>query len=855
MHDAVDRDDVLDVSDTLVTPADPNRGLPQLYHSRSRLSSELSEDGGGGGEGGGSRRGSISDMSGANLTASRGLATHNTETSGAPTSNSSNVHVGAQRQQKLHLVDGEATRVSLTQSSDRISVLEPREVSVTMTTGVTPMSVSLDGARHVEGQNSKESLLHDATLPSGVSNQGEGEGEGAVIPSRPPPLRLMSSGGHEPLSPSIPSSSPGSGDVGRPLPLLSPLCTTPAPSHNTPPVSKETLPTAMVTTPQLTPTNNQTRLPSLLSPISTHPPSPVVTQISKDPHAVVDKPSLPPKIDTPQMLPPTSDTLMQGQTQKPSDSCDVLVTSEAGEVAASSAASPSGLSLRTEAKEKEEEEGEGEGSEDEMPLPVAAGSVSQEELTDAERRDPEIGGETGVPSHPSSPPRPLEPRPSADPSRPSGLSPFRDTASMKSEEEEQDNESVVSTSSSTKPSSPDMKREIKTVFLGTVAKDETNGASSEMKLLEHVVTDLSMEGGGEGGVASILDSGEQEMDLPDIDKLEMSESEESASSDSSSASDVEIKTILADSEKRGKKGSFDKGAFLQPPRAASVRSSSYSLASTPSVSPSPSPIPHSAPSQHSIPGSDVPIPYQKLSQVQRMREASKASITPTDSDDAVESLVVTLSRHLVASLRGGKKGEGGRGRGREGRKGGGRGRGREGREGEKHARLAPQHRKSQLTKSTKRSTITHKTPDIVIDPPEPRPPEPRPLQPLVISIPRNVLHHDLLGVTSDLQSQSGFTFSNEEDDDIIVTHSSAQQVKSNQFGTKSSVERINVCSPSHEWLSRRSPSSDIAQYPVPPEGTGGGVGVWRRELDISEMGLLPPAPSDPQVSLTIQSSQ
>ena len=393
-------------------------------------------------------------------------------------------------------------------------------------------------------------------------------------------------------------------------------------------------------------------------------------------------------------------------------------------------------------------------------------------------------------------------------------SPSKEEEEEEEEEEEVDNESVLSATSSTKDSpyftEPPEKQETETGFeLVSPVEGGVTDREVRLRAREVAVADINTEGGGEGGVACILDEGE--MDLADIDQqLQLTESEDSSSSDSSSGSEVDVP------------GS---PTFLEPP--VSRFHSSHSVATTPSISPSPSPDPHSGTSRHSVPVPKsetlptgpyfgVPLPVGQREMVQRSLSPSPTVGGPLMAP--ATPLVVSFKTELVASLRG-------RGRGRE--KVGSKWR-RKKQSSSGGAAVSSEKKQKQRLSQQKAAASPLKK----VDPPSLLPS-------LVIRIPRSFIHYELPGVTtSDLRA--GFV-DEEDDDDIIVTHSSAEQVKFNP-----SLERVKTDAASSVSFSQQG-----FQYSAPEGGTPS-QGVWRRELDISEMGLVAPpvAPAplvEPQV--------
>ena len=845
MHDGVDRDDLIDIADPFTTPADPDRGLPRLCRSRSRLSSEFSEDG----AEGGSRRGSVSESS---------------ITIRVPTMEVASTGEAEGQNRPITPVEGEAIQkpqlpLSSSLTSSVMPLTKPVDVSLATTcASISPLStesVQYKGDRRVS-----EPIIRPAVLP--VSSD---QGECTQLPLtavRPPPLRLMSMGSSDALplvSPVL--SSPGSashGTVARrtSLPLLSPLCTTPTPPHVFP-MTKVT----MATTPQLVPTTLPTQhVPPPPSPNSAHPPSLGLG------HTGSTASSQPwPPVDTDIHRESTSQLIGQEVTltqavpesshDRPHMSHDQAELSR-GQPESSHDQPESSKELTS--APRDTEVGERVGKQLDVPPSISSPPSFQASLSESKDHSSE---EEQSPPHkypPLSPPHhpPKSPLPHSETTPP--------------EERDRDSDQDVQSSgesraSSIPPPSPDseparktgLELERKTGFdvMTTPADAEKQATQHEsppgerMRVLE-VGRDIDMEGGGEGGVAFIL-HGEEEMELPGIEQqLQLSESDEDDEEDSSSSSGSEddVEPPLPEvSQSIGSEGFVDLGPkriFVQPPHSTFVRSSSHSLASTPSVSPSPSPIPQPSPlptSQHSMPTlSSVPVPEHKPSpsKTQAREEAkskavfSTAPLETTTTKSQTGPLIVSFRKHLVASLSKGTKEE-------------------VKRTSTKQQRMpsslpsshqpTPKPGKSPGAKLKKRrvgAPSVQAPPDIVIEPP--------PSSPLVVCISRSQLHHKMFGLTSAL-SQTTLTFSDEEDDDMIITHSSAEQVKFKppmertkpDIGServKSAMERIVV--PSQPRYSHSSPTSEQCSV----SEMGGGAGLWKRELDISEMGLLSSAP-------------
>ena len=840
---------MMDVSDPLATPADPNRGLPQLYRSRSRLSSEFSEEGGEGG----SRRGSFSDTS----TASRGVPTTEAVgsqiTASAGEQNCPVVDDVIQKTQPLQSVSSLPSGLSSIARRTR-----PVEVSLVRTTSVPALQTSslhyLGGDRRISEPN-----VRPVALPA-TPEQGSRPNPSLTL-TRPhlPPLHLMSSGRAGPLpiaSPTLPSPGFSAEGVRPSLPPLSPLCTTPTLSHATftnlakPQTVTPTGAVVVASMPQLMPTMSTQitpPLPPLVSPNSAHLVSEGITpQIDKESPLAASQPHSPPSdtganlepVPAPLAKQPPNNKSPLNQAQQPAllpqSPPDKLVASE--ELMSTdlgSVSKPESEDLRSQLS-----------NEDSPSLPPFSAATSQELLV--EKREESTERQEESTERHLSPEFPLLPPASPVPLR---VSPDRERDEELGQKREEYVESIASSLSS-KPPSPEIppnernqEPDEKTSFTVQVAdggrlispKDGTSDVTTM-----GAVENIDMEGGGEGGVASIL-YGEEEMELPDIEKqLEMSGSEDSSSS---SGSDEEVEPT-AEEDVLQSEEVVDLRKGLVPP--TSVRSSSHSLASTPSVSPSPSPIPHSSPlpSQHSVPIlSADPVPNLKPPlPVPPTREEKKTkavfsgtpatSVPATDSKCATGSLVVSFKKNLIASLCKRK-------------------------EGSKRTRTKQQQSSLKLSREPvtklKKPLVTLPTitpPDIVIEPP---------YCPLVVSISRSrLLHYEPLGLTSTVQ-QTGFVFSDEDDDDMIVTHSSAEQVKFKpptegvkpevssdrvKSSRSASTERVTVPQQQFSRHTAASPLAEVPSYPEVGGAVGGvmGVGVWKRELDISEMGLLPPAP-------------
>ena len=768
----MEKESSLELSETLLT-SDPHRGLPQMFRSRSRLSSEMSEEGG---EGGGSRRGSFSEgpvpvpnrgvwepapVSTLAMTLASGgnMTTKIIESSTNPAAETS------------HPVHGSTDSTQFTESTRQFTESGARET--------TPLLK--------KKESSLSAVLPPATSPSDNRTPGNGRGHidrgseredmttSSFSSSRPPPLQLMPSRDlpdlHPITSPHVTSphvTSPVEDEIIPSLPVLSPLSATPTQPH--PPRTESVTMATMVST----------ATPSQLMPTTTNTEQ-TVSHVEKTPgsedeeiapshtqHQLPPSPSLSPGVTKPRPLtPPTN------RSDPPSN--DVTQDTE-------------------------------ETVETRPLLPERDIQWKKESLSDIDTPSPEAvepRPQQATPTDSAHSPPTLE--------EPAKGSPSKEDEEEEEEEEEVDNESVLSATSSTKDSpyftEPPEKQETETGFeLVSPVEGGVTDREVRLRAREVAVADINTEGGGEGGVACILDEGE--MDLADIDQqLQLTEC---SSSDSSSGSEVDVP---------------GGPTFLEPP--VSRFHSSHSVATTPSISPSPSPDPHSRTSRHSVPVPKpetlpagpyfgVPLPVEQREMVQQSLSPSPTVGGPLVA--TATSLVVSFKTELVASLRG-------RGRGRE-------------KVGSKWRRKKQSSSGGAAVlkdSSEKKQKQRLSQPLRKVDPPSLLPS-------LVIRIPRSFIHYELPGVTtSDLRA--GFV-DEEDDDDIIVTHSSAEQVKFNP-----SLERVKTDAASSVSFSQQG-----FQYSAPEGGTPS-QGVWRRELDISEMGLVAPpvAPAplvEPQVRET-----
>ncbi|CAI8000758.1 Transcription initiation factor TFIID subunit 3 [Geodia barretti] len=624
----------------------------------------------------------------------------------------------------------------------------------------------------------------------------------------------MSGGGNlDPLpiiSPLLPS--PLAGGVRHALPLLSPLLTTPTPPN--PPAKLPPIATPLPSSPQLVPTTGQTKSLGSTQPHQTSSAADIETEIESEMkistgsvsfvHSLKEASS----VESTGRSPETAVKL--ASVEKPQST----TATEKTDKPTYESFSPS--PPRVNSPEAKGEEGE---------------SLSDEESPSPEETQSDIPVETRVTESSLYSPSTLPLTSTPAISSPQ-LQPVREKSAVQSgeEEDDNDNESIISSASSKASLEEPEKPEIETGFSlnQSMGEEERASLTAELvRLRSCEVADINTEGGGEGGVACILDDDEEEMDIPDIDKqLELSESDDSSSSGTSSGSEGETGRKVPEVEEE------EVRIFLEPPKAA-VRSSSHSLASTPSVSPSPSPIPGST-SLHSIPVSvSDPLPpptdpYLKPSPVSfGLKDVAKSArqVPLSQHRESTGSFVVTIKTGLVPSLR-----ERGR-RGREG--GGGRNRRRRKEPSSRSASLQKDSEKKQkkrfppLQRSLQSPVASAKIKS------EPHAPH----SPLIICIKRSLLHQESpLVTTSDLLPQPEYDEEEEEeddDDDVIVTHSSAERVKFKP----PAIERVKTETPSSKgWYPGQG-----SQYSA-PEGPTPGQGVWRRELDISEMGLVAPPP-------------
>ena len=848
----MDREGSVESTEVLPTPADPLRGLPQMFRSRSRLSSDISEEGGEGG----SRRGSFSEPSG--LISNRGVS----ESAGS----------GSRVTGDTSNKGGNLNAVEISSSAtEALSSIPSKDSSNQVDSSLT--KVSAVAQPEISGEGS--TIGHQVSSDPQKSELRERE-RTKILSSRPPPLQLMSSAVQVDflpvISPLLPS--PLLGGVRPPLPLLSPLSTTPTttpnPSAKLPPIALPT-PTLPVSPPQLVPTAKS--LASSAQPRETFPPTKTERHMKQtesetraSPVPPLPATSLRETVSSQQEtssaespIRPAKTTVMQTPDVKPPASFHHSPEKTDRLTSESFAPPPQ--------KEKafEEEVGE-EGL-----------SYSDEETPSPEEKQSEVSTDTGKMEISVLPP-PLEVTPTNTSAR---LPAVEVKSEVQLEEEDDDNESVISSASSKASFQEPEKQDRETGFSrsqSSTREEERNVLTTEQvrrKSREVSIADINTEWGGEGGVACILDNDEEEMHIPDIDKqLELSDSEESISSGTSSGSETELpETMRISGVERGareKEEEEGRVLFLEPPKPC-VRSSSHSLASTPSVSPSPSPIPssHAGTSLHSIPVStpsvspspspipsshagtslhSIPVPpvsdqptdpYLKPltpSSVQKDVAIAKSSrqISGPRVREATGPLVVTIKTELVPSLR-----EGGRrGRGKGG--GGGRQKGKRQRK-DTAGRAAALHKDTEK-KQKKCFSLSQRG----VPPSAGSKIKSEPASPLIVCIKRSLLHQELsMATNSDLLPQPEYEEEEEEDDDVIVTHSSAERVK---FKLPAVTERVKTETPSSKgWYG----GQQGAQYSA-PEGPTPGQGVWRRELDISEMGLVAPPPPPPPPSQETQ---
>ena len=791
-----------------------------MFRCRSRLSSEISEEGGEGG----SRRSSFSDSSGLVLNRVVSEPAAGIAAGSGVAGQASSSHSGNRNPAEISNSATESSRQISPNDSTNL-VANNKEVSLT---NVVRPSTEISGESFTRGREVSDPRGSD---PDSASERKPTEVVSSSS-SRPPPLRLMSGGGNldssSIISPLLPS--PLVGGVRPTLPLLSPLSATPTPPN--PPAKLPSIATptgTLPSPPQLVPTTAQTKSLESTQPNETSSATNIEMETRETEsetktstlsvsfvHSLKEASS----VESTSMSP--ENKVKPPSVEKPQSSTATEKTDEQ----TSESFSPPPPKVKS--PEAEGEEGE---------------SVSDEE---SEETQSNITVETRVTESSLYPPPstlPLTATPAI--SSPQSL-PIREKSAVQSGEEEDDydNESVISSASSKASLEEPEKLDRETGFSlnqSSMREEERAALSAEqVQRRSREVADINTEGAGEGGVACILDNDEEEMDIPDIDEqLELSESDDSTSSGTSSGSEAEPGRKVPEVEEGVRvKEEEEVRVFLEPPKAG-VRSSSHSLASTPSVSPSPSPIPGST-SHHSIPVSvSDPLPpptdpYLKPSPVSSVRKdvaKSTQQVPLSQRREATGPFVVTIKTDLVPSLRE---------RGRRGREGGG------GRN--KKQRKEPSSRFASLQKdSEKRQKKRFPPSQRSLQPPpvasariksEPRAPHSH----LIVCIKRSLLRQGSPVVTtSDLLPQPEYDEEEEEeedDDDVIVTHSSAERVKFKPPAT----ERVKTETPSRKgWYQGQG-----SQYSA-PEGPTPGQGVWRRELDISEMGLVaPPPPILPQ---------
>ena len=824
VHDAVEmeKEEQLEPSESRpATPADPHRGLPQMC--RSRLSSEMSEEGGDGG----SRRDSISDAPG--LVPNHGVS----EPAGGVSEPASGVSHSARADNdgaKSLIDEGGVSpgkspddmpvnASSLIQSKTG-SARETVDAAATCEPGEVPTNTSSNLTSGVD------SLTRPSAMKGDVGDGSETvEQSSSSSSSRPPPLKI-SEVPAEPagiVSPPLLVASPGVSGAGSSstLPLLSPLSATPT-RPNPPSLKLTSISTA-------TASGITTNLPQLMPTNTTAKPSDTVVQSLSSEMLNLGS-------GTEEIGAEEKSALFSNDQLHTATSADGVSVTPSTVTSAQHSLSPSTAERNRESFEEprapltgkttehtRQEEGERESvlSDIDTPSPEETQRESGKTRDPAEETPPTISAHT----------------------------PPTKGDSAQSPNKDDENDSIISSVSSKNSPEPSPTRQEPENEAGfSLEQVAVSDERARLMAREVAVDDINTEGGGEGGVACILDEGE--MALPDIDQqLQLSDSEETSSSGSSSGSEV---NPLSEAEEKG-----SGPMFLEPP-AAGFHRSSHSVASTPSVSPSPSPVPESGTSHHSIPipkrESLTPEPHAKPSPSVVPKEEVVTQVQgslsrPKIAESAVAApLVVSFRTELIPSLCDlaavATAVGGGRGRGRGRGRGGGGGRGRGG--GEKKAkekgvgskwRKKPQvSRGAQPNESPekKKQKLTAMAQRVKTEP------QPTPL-PLVISIPRSFLHYELPGVmTSDPQPVY-----EDDDDDIIVTHSSAEQLK-----LEPSPERFKVDATLSKLQSYPRRGSQYLAPEGPAVGVSGGQGVWRRELDISEMGLVGslPLPEPQQVS-------
>ena len=402
------------------------------------------------------------------------------------------------------------------------------------------------------------------------------------------------------------------------------------------------------------------------------------------------------------------------------------------------------------------------------------------------------------------------------------------------EKDAEDSESVASSISSKPPTPlPSVVKAIEEI-VGMVEgeeegkkeeAEEVGEEGKEVELEEEVEKEVEEDVGaskeeikGEG--MEVVEEEEEDVELADIEKqLQLSDSDES---DTSSESDMEpghsvpgSELLPGEKEESLTAPNISPLSFLPPPPrlSSSLHSSSHSLASTPSISPTPSPIPHSTPIQS--PGSIPPPPPMVTTRTEMQTKSDPltflgpptTTVPPGNREvkSAPTTLVVRFKKHLIASLSKGK-------------------------EGGRRPRVNPQPTPvpSPLTSVTVSTSPVKKVKSLLVTSSAAPPPASlakppaRPVS-MVVSLPRSQLHHARFGLS--------LTHASAYEDDVIVTNSSRERVK---LGQGSSVERVKHRFSRHSAV---TPPEERAQ----PAGGG-----WKREVDISEMGLLGSAPKKPK---------
>ena len=826
----------------LDTSADPNRGLPQLSHSRSRLSSEFSEEG----DTSSSRRGSTPDLPAKDLPAvAEGAVNRNSTPTPTPIPTgeriSSEEFVAISKAQSVPALVPVAATVKTRQTpmptESYASLLSQTASDSSANCAAVPLPQSR--SQHLGDRRISEPTLQfppPLASPDPVKPVQPVAAATAAHPSprhQLPPLHLMR-GDPDPMllmSPLHPSPSPTlPPGVGRPsLPLLSPLHATPtsisfprrhsfqsiSPSWNL----HSPIPTVPTPPPQLVPTSTAIRPhpPPLVSPITAH--SPLLTA-SPAPQTQIEATSATPPFN-PTLAPPTSisrSTFEDVQSQR-REQTDWLQ----GKFALEQVKVKEDCDQKDSVSSQMQKPLETEVSHDESGPPSLTKVFSSEPLKE------------GILEEDS-------PSPFSSPiSREPPLPPLKDQTEVKEEQ-----------------TSPQTSRKREQLFppntqplfsSPTATEEATKVEEEEQELSDDDVCseeeeEEEEEEGGEGGVAGIFR--EEEMELVDVEKqLELSESDETGS-ESSSDSELppvverreEVFPSLTSAAVRTSPVPFPSSA---PPPLLSVQSPSFhssSAPSTPSASPTPSPTHHHlspTPSSRSIPAASSPqlVPAQ-VPQTREIKSLSSAPLSfpkqralPEQKDSQL-SLVVTFKKHLIPSLASRSK------------------------EKTQATRSKPQPSSLSLLKmpsvsvhKVKRRPVAASSTSAAKSKIE----QTSPSLPLVVRFPRNLLQHPF--------SLRKPAFE-EDDDDMIVTQSSAERVAfesspglervikpkqtygggervKHRQGYGSSAERVK-----HHFSALSAPEKGV----MLSEGSGGQV--WKRELDISEMGLLPPPPKRPK---------